>query len=148
MDFTDDPFRDYRYEDPFNIAFDDEPADTSDAFDSSSTKSDTKGDPKFDPFGLGSVFNSTDVNKYVKIDIPGVDGRQSVPLPVSDPFVKSSGRISVPPSWKDISSEDQQLAWAAKESLKLEEVRKQRQIQEEAELELAISLSKSESQKR
>lgn len=111
MDFTDDPFRDYRYEDPFDIAFDEEPEDTKST--------------KFDPFGL--------------------DGRQSVPpRPVSSPFpdIGLSGRASAPLS--KLPSEDQQLAWAAQESLKLEEARRKRQLQEEAELELAISLSKAE----
>lgn len=113
MDFTDDPFRDYRYEDPFDIAFDDEPEDVK---------------TKFDPFGL--------------------DGRQSVPpRPVSSPFteVGLSGRASAPLS--KLPSEDQQLAWAAQESLRLEEARRKRQMQEEADLELAISLSKAESKR-
>lgn len=110
MDFTDDPFRDYRYEDPFDIAFDEEPEDAG---------------AKFDPFGL--------------------DGRQSVPpRPVSSPFAGAapSGRASAPPT--RLPSEDQQLAWAARESLELEEARKRRQRQEEADLELAISLSRAE----
>lgn len=114
MDFTDDPFRDYRYEDPFDIAFDEEPEDTK---------------SKFDPFGL--------------------DGRQSVPpRPVSSPFtdVGLSGRASAPLS-KKLPSEDQQLAWAAQESLKLEEARRQRQLQEQADLELAISLSRAENKR-
>lgn len=115
MDFTDDPFRDYRYEDPFDIAFDEEPEEA-------------KTTNKFDPFGL--------------------DGRQSVPpRPVSSPFsdVGLSGRASAPLS--KLPSEDQQLAWAAQESLKLEEARKQRQLQEQADLELAISLSKAENKR-
>lgn len=107
MDFTDDPFRDYRYEDPFNIAFDDE---------SPETKS-------FDPFGL--------------------DGRQSAPLPKQSLSVPSmtSGRASAP--LDALVTEDQQLAWASEESLKLERLRKRRQEQEERDLELAISLSKA-----
>ncbi|XP_044263752.1 epidermal growth factor receptor substrate 15-like 1 isoform X4 [Tribolium madens] len=124
LDFTDDPFRDYRYEDPFNIKFDDEPVDVKGSLGS---EIDTFGFPKsekFDPFGL--------------------DGRQSVPLPGAstgaDPF---SGRASAPIPM----NEDLQLAWAARESLKLEEDRKKRQLQEQADLELAISLSKAENKK-
>lgn len=83
---------------------------------------------KFDPFGLNS-------------------GRLSVPLPSSDGFVNNSGRASAPLSKSKLPTEDQQLAWAAKESLKLEEARKQRQLQEQADLELAIALSKSENKK-
>lgn len=120
MDFTDDPFRDYRYEDPFDIAFDEEPQPSDDG--------DGVNKTKFDPFGL--------------------DGRQSVPpRPVSSPFldvVGVSGRASAPLSSK-LPSEDQQLAWAAQESIKLEEARKRRQeMQEQADLELAISLSKAD----
>ncbi|XP_056646712.1 epidermal growth factor receptor substrate 15-like 1 isoform X3 [Diorhabda sublineata] len=115
LDFTDDPFQNYRYEDPCNITFDDEqPAPVK--------KIEEK--EKFDPFGL--------------------DGRQSVPLPSSDPFVDSSGRASAP-TITETFSEDQQLAWAARESIKLEEDRRKRQLQEQADLELAISLSKAES---
>ncbi|XP_064211795.1 epidermal growth factor receptor substrate 15-like 1 isoform X3 [Tribolium castaneum] len=124
LDFTDDPFRDYRYEDPFNIKFDDEP-------------SDVKG-------SLGSEIDAFGAPKSEKFDPFGLDGRQSVPLPGApagaDPF---SGRASAPLS----VSEDLQLAWAARESLKLEEDRKKRQLQEQADLELAISLSKAENKK-
>lgn len=133
LEFTDDPFRDYRYEDPFNIKFDDEPDvkttslsnDSSDLF--SSSKPDffeSSKSEKFDPFGL--------------------DGRQSVPLPSNDPFVSKSGRASAPISKAETVTEDIALEWAARESLKLEEDRKKRQLQEQADLELAISLSKAE----
>lgn len=75
-----------------------------------------------------------------------MDGRQSVPLPATDSFMNSnSGRASAPLSKPGYISEDAQLAWAAKESLKSEEARRQRQIQEQADLELAIALSKTES---
>ncbi|CAH1163780.1 unnamed protein product [Phaedon cochleariae] len=113
LEFTDDPFRDYRYADPFDFSFDDEPEKPADSTDS-----------KFDPFGL--------------------EGRQSVPLPATDPFV-ASGRASAPIS--GALNEDQQLAWAARESLRFEEDRQLRQVQEQADLELAISLSKAESGK-
>ncbi|KAJ8911717.1 hypothetical protein NQ315_013179 [Exocentrus adspersus] len=130
LDFTDDPFRDYRYEDPFNISFDEE--STSDNKKTQSTTSDA--------FGFN---NSSTSDKQNKFDPFGLDGRQSVPLPISDPFVSVSGRVSAP-LYSELLSEDQQLAWAARESLKLEEVRKKRQLQEQADLELAISLSKAE----
>ncbi|XP_050510062.1 epidermal growth factor receptor substrate 15-like 1 isoform X2 [Diabrotica virgifera virgifera] len=117
LEFTDDPFRNYRYEDPFNITFDD---------DQPAPDKKPEGKEKFDPFGL--------------------DGRQSVPLPSSDPFVSSSGRASAPITTESFS-EDQQLAWAASESLKLEEDRRKRHLQEQADLELAITLSKAESKK-
>lgn len=128
MEFTDDPFRDYRYEDPFNIKFDfDEPEEGPKG---SVPIGVSKSEEKFDPFGL--------------------DGRQSVPLPATDPFFSVSGRASVPlPQSKSdkLPSEDQQLAWAARESLKLEEARKQKELQEQADLELAIALSKIDNKK-
>lgn len=85
---------------------------------------DKTNDVKFDPFGLGS-------------------GRQSVPLPAADPSISASGRASAPLSSMAIPSEDQQLAWAARESLKMEEDRKK----EEADLMLAIALSKVDTKK-
>ncbi|XP_076040031.1 epidermal growth factor receptor pathway substrate 15 isoform X3 [Oratosquilla oratoria] len=42
-----------------------------------------------------------------------------------------------------VISEDEQLAWAAKESLRLEEERKHQEEQENADLELALTLSKN-----
>ena len=131
MDFTDDPFRDYRYEDPFNIAFDDEPEETA-----------VKTSSSDDPFSSGK--KDTTRKKEDSFDPFGLHGRQSVPLPMSDPFFSSSGRLSVPLGKSGLISEDQQLAWAAKESIKLEEDRRKRQIQEQADLELAIALSKVE----
>lgn len=85
----------------------------------------------------------SDKNKF---DPFGLDGRQSVPLNSSDPFVSVSGRASAPVG-SELLSEEQQLAWAARESLRLEEDRKKRQLQEQADLELAISLSKAENKK-
>lgn len=151
LDFTDDPFRNYRYEDPFNIKFDDDEeqpptapsvdgkrkSTSMDAFGFSNSQASSAGatamgfkDDKFDPFGL--------------------DGRQSVPLPASNLKAETcqsdgvSGRASAPTVQQ--LNEDQQLAWAARESLRLEEARKKRLLQEEADLKLAISLSKAESQ--
>lgn len=81
----------------------------------------------------------------LKIPSVNIDGRQSVPISSSEPFSTSdTGRASAPLT-TGLVTEDQQLAWAARESLKLEEDRKRRQLQEQAELELAISLSKAES---
>lgn len=88
---------------------------------------------------------SSEKNKF---DPFGLDGRQSVPLSgSSDMFVSVSGRASAPITSR-LPSEDQQLAWAARESLRLEEDRRKRQLQEQADLELAISLSKAECKKQ
>lgn len=70
-------------------------------------------------------------------------GRQSAPLPDTNSLFNDTGRLSAPLS-KNIPPESEQLAWAAKESLRLEEDRKKREKQEEAELQLAIQLSKKD----
>lgn len=56
-----------------------------------------------------------------------------------EPDWGATGRSSAP-----LASEDKQLAWAAQESLKLEETERQRRLQEQRDLELAIALSKQE----
>lgn len=144
MDFTDDPFRDYRYEDPFNIKFDSDDDDLN--------KNDNN---KINNNNSNEMKKKKNINND-KFDPFGLDGRQSVPISKVDPFDNSvinnnnnnSGRSSVPlPTSKrdnnnKLLSEDYQLAWAARESLKLEEDRKQTELQEQADLELAIALSK------
>lgn len=104
-----------------------------DAF-GSSVISDHKADDKFDPFGL--------------------EGRQSVPLPLPSHSLSlkstskfKSGRASAPIS-SDLPSEDQQLAWAARESLRAEEERRKRLEREDAELEMALKLSTIELNKK
>ncbi|XP_065225180.1 epidermal growth factor receptor substrate 15-like 1 isoform X2 [Planococcus citri] len=117
-----DPFRDYRYDDPFEIA------DTSDEWAvprgaSAPTFIDLKN--AFDPFV--SLSNS------------------STPAPVpANGFSKSSTPISSP-----LPPEDQQIAWATAESVKAEkERRKKAAEQEKADYKLALKLSKQENKKR
>lgn len=137
LDFSDDPFKDYRYEDPFNITFDD---DTDDVKSSEKDKSSSLG-----VFGASA---STISKSEEKFDPFGLEGRQSVPLTSSsDPFsIKESGRTSAPIS-SGLLSEDEQMAWAARESLRAEEERKREQQKEEAELALALNLSRIELEK-
>lgn len=121
MDFTDDPFRDYRYEDPFNIAdpFDDTvPASTD----------------NLDPFGFTSTNESTrskSVEPWSKSGGAGVSGRASAPLKVPggdqnftwgiSPDVadvawnSSDGRASAP---MKTPSGDQSFAWGFENSSK------------------------------
>ncbi|XP_042205854.1 epidermal growth factor receptor substrate 15-like 1 isoform X2 [Homarus americanus] len=47
------------------------------------------------------------------------------------------------PQQSHLVTEDEQLAWAAQESIRMEEYRKQQEEQERAELELALTLSRS-----
>jgi epidermal growth factor receptor substrate 15 len=91
MDFTEDPFRDYRYEDPFDIE---------------------------DPFENEPL------------------------LEIPNPKLSKSPVAPRPPSGAD---EEKQVAWAAADSVRVEEERKQRlQQQEQADLEFALALSRSE----
>ncbi|XP_075216266.1 epidermal growth factor receptor pathway substrate 15 isoform X2 [Lycorma delicatula] len=105
LDFTEDPFRDYRYEDPFNIG--DPFEDTSETNNQVTNKEDTLSNETEDPFGLK------------------VSNGKMTPLP----------------------SEDQQLAWASAESIRMEEERKKEQMKEIADLQLALALSKKEKPK-
>lgn len=105
LDFTEDPFRDYRYEDPFNI--EDPFEDASDSNSKVAVKKDFSSNEVEDPFG-------------VKV---------------------SNGKIT------PIPSEDQQLAWASAESIRLAEERKKEQMKEIADLQLALALSKKEKSK-
>ncbi|XP_043678663.1 epidermal growth factor receptor substrate 15-like 1 isoform X1 [Vespula pensylvanica] len=183
-DFTEDPFRNYRYEDPFNITdpFSDE------AEDCNANKNTTIS--MVDPFGFGSTSVSnaknslvkgfdadfgkafSDRNKNIKsseadtfsndktktIDIDEAfsnkcdkSGRWqaqeiahnlSVKLNLNDKKPKND----VDNIWNGTAplalTEDEQLAWAAKQSLKTEEERRRLKEQEEAELALVLELSK------
>ncbi|XP_045468404.1 epidermal growth factor receptor substrate 15-like 1 isoform X3 [Harmonia axyridis] len=160
LEFVDDPFRDYRYEDPFNISFEeDESPDSS----KKSKSVDAFNTPKSNNGNSVDAFNTPEKNsvnswdneeinrnkkdfEMDKFDPFGLDGRQSVPLPSNDLFNNNSGRASAPIQSK-VLTEDQQLAWAAAESLRLEKERQQRLLQEEADLKLALTLSQSDVQK-
>ncbi|XP_021923075.1 epidermal growth factor receptor substrate 15-like 1 isoform X3 [Zootermopsis nevadensis] len=128
LEFTEDPFRNYRYEDPFNI---------SDPFnDEEDIKSSPAAGAKLDPFGL-----ETDSGFASEFPTPTskMNGGVSV-----DPFAAGLGlkaHTEIPP-------EDQQLAWAAAESLRLEEERRKRLEQEQADLEYALALSREDKKSR
>uniref|UniRef100_A0A1B6DWE2 Epidermal growth factor receptor substrate 15-like 1 n=1 Tax=Clastoptera arizonana TaxID=38151 RepID=A0A1B6DWE2_9HEMI len=123
LDFTEDPFRDYRYEDPFNISFDDAPA----------VRKPPEGSSKLDPFGMEVI--SPPSKK---------ESGKSSPASGKVTPVHSNGKSTPSP----LPSEDQQLAWAAKESLRLEEERRKAAEQEQIDLERALTLSKKEGKKR
>ncbi|XP_030763362.1 epidermal growth factor receptor substrate 15-like 1 isoform X3 [Sitophilus oryzae] len=138
LDFSDDPFKDYRYEDPFNITFEDDDDDkngNSSKLDPNATTFQpysSRSEAKFDPFGAFEL-----------------GGRQSVPLPKDAGSLSfSSGRASAPIDLAALPTEDQQMAWAARESLEAERERRERRKREEEELEMALSLSKIEVAKR
>lgn len=121
MEFTEDPFRNYRYQDPFDIA---------DPFENELTDDNvhsTNG-ANLDPFGLAKdVDFQSDFNK------PKVNGSpRACPLG----SVKVASRVEPP--------EDQQLAWAAAESIQLEDARRLRLQQEQADLEYALALSRAD----
>ncbi|XP_054277606.1 epidermal growth factor receptor substrate 15-like 1 isoform X2 [Macrosteles quadrilineatus] len=126
LDFTEDPFRDYRYEDPFNFA---DPFDDEDG----SIPSISNSSAKLDPFGMEIIDSgkNTPVNgKLTPTISKSVNGKKT-PM---------NGKNTPSP----LPSEDQQLAWAAAESLRLEEERRKQAEREKADLELALALSKKE----
>lgn len=128
LEFTEDPFRNYRYEDPFNISdpFDDE----------RDVKSSATTGAKLDPFGL-----ETDSGFASEFPTPTSKMNGGVS---TDPFAAGLGLKA----HTDIPPEDQQLAWAAAESLRLEEERRKRLEQEQADLEYALALSREEKSRR
>nr|CAD7397628.1 unnamed protein product [Timema cristinae] len=131
MEFTEDPFRDYRYEDPFNIS------DPFEEEEEKNTKRVQASNDKVDPFGFGvdSGFVSEVRNRSPKMNDKGL----------VDPFAFGlSPKVTAPADF--IPPEAQQLAWAAAESLKLEEERRKRYEQEQADLEYALALSQTEKQ--
>nr|CAD7409734.1 unnamed protein product [Timema poppensis] len=131
MEFTEDPFRDYRYEDPFNIS------DPFEEEEEKNTKRVQASNDKVDPFGFGvdSGFVSEVRNRSPKMNDKGL----------VDPFAFGlSPKETAPADF--IPPEAQQLAWAAAESLKLEEERRKRYEQEQADLEYALALSQTEKQ--
>nr|CAD7428704.1 unnamed protein product [Timema monikensis] len=131
MEFTEDPFRDYRYEDPFNIS------DPFEEEEEKNTKRIQASNDKVDPFGFGvdSGFVSEVRNRSPKMNDKGL----------VDPFAFGlSPKVTAPADF--IPPEAQQLAWAAAESLKLEEERRKRYEQEQADLEYALALSQTEKQ--
>jgi epidermal growth factor receptor substrate 15 len=120
LEFTEDPFLNYRYEDPYNI---------SDLFgEEKDIKSSAATGARLDPFGL-----ETDSGFGSEFPIQASKMTGGVP---TDPFAAGLGLKS----HTDIPSEDQQLAWATAESLRLEEEHRKRLEQEEADLKYALAL--------
>lgn len=126
LDFTEDPFRDYRYEDPFNIV------DPFDDVDEAPAPAPARpANVKLDPFGM-------------EVPVTGdKPSGKSTPLngKLTPLFGKTNG-VNGKNTPSPLPSEDQQLAWAAAESLRLEEERKRQADRERADLELALKLSK------
>ena len=131
MDFPEDPFKDYRYEDPFNIG--DPFADEND---NKPTTIVTPISTKHrDPFGMPISSPPPTLPPPTRVNGLGLD-------PFSKSFpVKNDTKTS---ATKGMPTEDLQLAWAAAESLRLEEERRRRAEQEQAELELALALSRAD----
>jgi len=201
FEFTEDPFRNYRYEDPFNIAdpFSDEDngnqADKGgglDPFGMATSRSPSRdGDARFsrpladdlfdDDFAQTECIQVGSKNKADRTAVLDDLSNNNSKSEKVDPFrviseqkkafgdvpsnkdskkhcfwsKQSSGNNSLKKksslfSHKTLNgaggalSEDQQLSWAARESLRLEEERKQRQAQENADLALALELSRRE----
>lgn len=211
-DFTEDPFRDYRYEDPFNIA--DPFAEEGFALDDS-INANTKNNPsrqldpfgmetpntrqdKNDPFGragfesdfasstlgrndkinsneIANAFGDTNSNN-VKYDREFADvfavKKSTKTINFDEAFSMKSEKTSKKSgldftqefenklslgqkknqtnAWKNSArggphlSEEQQLAWASKQSIEAEDERRRLKEQEEADFALALELSKQE----
>ncbi|KAK2575336.1 hypothetical protein KPH14_012249 [Odynerus spinipes] len=188
-DFTEDPFRNYRYEDPFNITdpFSDE------AEDYNANKNTTIG--TVDPFGFESTSVTNSKNSLIKgfdtdfgkafsdrsrsiksneIEFSGIfSNDKTKTIDIDEAFsnkCEKSGkwqaqdithnlsvkinlndkkaRNDIDKSWNGTIplalTEDEQVAWAAKQSIKTEEKRRRLKEQEEAELALVLELSKRE----
>ncbi|KAK7591109.1 hypothetical protein V9T40_002722 [Parthenolecanium corni] len=119
-----DPFRDYRYEDPFATVDEvDVPRGAS-----APPLTDTKS-AAFDPF-----FNVGGGDPFLAPSSRPQNGLPSSTLPLS----KSKA------SKKTAPSEDQQRAWATTESVLSEKERRKRADQEKADYKLALKLSKAE----
>lgn len=136
LDFTDDPFRDYRYEDPFNISdpFDEDDEDTTD------NKNDVKlknniNNKVVDAFGFSSANNNANSK----------DSSNNIFSDDFDNDIKTAQTINIKKkNHVSNKAEDEQLAWAAAESMRIEEERKRRYQQEQADFEYALALSKAE----
>lgn len=130
METKADPFRDYRYEDPFAMVDEvDVPRGAS-----APPLVDMRSAAAFDPFssvGSGDPFLAPSSRR--------LNGLPSSTLPLP----KSKGR-----SKKTPPSEDDQLAWATAESVLSEKERRKRAEQEKADFKLALKLSKAEGGKK
>jgi len=165
FEFTEDPFKNYRYEDVFSIAdpFSDDATSPSHVFSSDTARADAfeARFPKSDVFDsddpFGGDFAKEDLVNGNKgsISLNLFDGKEkfsdsnankllnSDPFNLPNPVRKPETSI---PVGKRNASEDLELAWAAKDSLRLEDERRQREQQEKSDLELAIALSKKDNE--
>ena len=190
LEFTEDPFKDVGFEDPFVSSTDDPFAMTTPTSNGIKKKNLDNLDPfaaekdpfapvnatiNFDsPFGSGSgscwsaaldPFAETETTKSSSIwgddfSFPPANNNYktypSVGLNSSKNRSSSSSSSSSSASSRTIQkstellpklSEEDQMAWAAAESVQLEQERKRKaELQENADLEMAIALSKSEIQ--
>lgn len=102
----------------------------------------------FDPFSSSKV-TQAEKNKWKSNeDILSKIGHDAEGNATSSPFHDSFTSQPVKKAMQTqqhacLVSEDEQLAWAAQESIRMEEYRKQQEEQERAELELALTLSRS-----
>lgn len=186
-DFTEDPFKNYRYEDPFEIA---DPFADDDLKNANNISVPGITTAKLDPFGYHETFNSsnntdrtfdsdfntlpfaknksnsmfeadfssaftTDSNRNVKFDAD-FGNHVSTKTKHKDESPKGGSLFSRAKSKSNKNSnkswngnrlastvdEEQQLAWAAEQSVLAEKERQRRQRQEEEELALALEISK------
>ncbi|KAK3879203.1 hypothetical protein Pcinc_016198 [Petrolisthes cinctipes] len=105
-------------------------------------------DLDFDPLSSSKV-TQAEKNKWKSNeDILSKIGHDADDNATSSPFHDSFTSQPVNKALRNqqracLASEDEQLAWAAQESIRMEEYRKQQEEQERTELELALTLSRS-----
>lgn len=155
MEFTDDPFRDYRYEDPFNIAdpfADVEPQPLEPFGRSKSTEPWARGGNVTSGRASAPLSAILDEQRWSVKPVEAW-GRAAATAPTASAAPEEQkfawGSAAAPEDQKlawgrAAAPEEQQLAWAARESLRQEQQDRQRSLQEQRDLELAIALSKQE----
>lgn len=121
-----DPFRDYRYDDPFEMA-----DETDGPLKPSAPSLLDANSNAFDPFVGCDPFSNT-----------------SKPVTNGVSISKITKTTTVPATNGPLPSEDQQLAWATAESVKSEKERRKRAEQEKADMKKALKLSKADTKKR
>ncbi len=150
-----DPFRDYRYDDPFEMADRygnvDDFSGNGDDVDRGAARipRGASAPPLIDAFeasfwrsggvGGGSFSSSSTMTTTAATATTTAASRSSINSGLSKSI--SSSEIALP-------SEDQQLAWATFDSVKTEKERRKRAEQEKADYKLAVKLSKAEGKKK
>jgi len=145
LEFTEDPFQDVNFSDPFASHSDDPFAPTSNNMQKSKVSANL--DPfamEKDPFAPSNLSNLSN-GKSIQMDFDSSFGSPSI---WADDLQLSVKNMKITGASPKLSEEDQ-IAWASSDSVRLEQERlRKAELQETADLEMAIALSKSEVEHR